>query len=108
MRRGIGKTTWIAFAAIGGLLAAYLILLMLGTVIVYDPGNQVVSAAIVGGNGTTQPMHRAPGGFFVAIPRIEGEVGIRCRDGSVDHGGYVTPHMEQRLTVAGACRIETR
>lgn len=106
MRRGIGRTTWIVSAAIAGLLAAYLILPILGYVIVHDPGGQVVSAVLFG-NGKTQPMHRAPGGFFVAIPRVEGEVAIRCRDGSVDHGGYVTPHTDERFTVAGACRIET-
>lgn len=107
MRRGIGRTTWIALAATAGLLAAYLISLMLGTVVVYDPGGQVVSAVLFG-NGKTQPMHRAPGGFFVAIPHIEGEIAIRCRDGSSGHGGYVTPHIDERFTVAGACRIETR
>ena len=108
MRRGAGKTRWIASAAIGGLLAAFLILRLLGLVIIDDPEGQVVSAAIVSGSGSTQPMHRIPGGRWIAIPRIEGEIAIRCRGGSVWHGGYVTPHMSERMTVTGACRIQAR
>ena len=108
MRRRAHITFWIAFGAVGILLVTYLVLRFLGSVVVADREGQAVSATIVAGDGTTQPMHRIPGRMFIAIPRIEGEIAIRCRNGSVAHGGYVTPHMDGRLRVAGACRLVGR
>lgn len=98
MRRG--KRKWIAIGGACVLLVTYLSVVLLGYVIVVDHSGQVVSATIIGSDGVAQqPMYRLPGGRFVAIPRIEGEVAIRCRDGSVGRGGYVTPHMPERLEV---------
>ena len=98
MRRGKGK--WIAIGGVCALLLTYLIIQLLGYVILVDHSGQVVSATIIGSDGATQqPMYRLPGGRFVAIPSIEGDVEIRCRDGSVGLGGYVTPHMPEWLEV---------
>jgi len=108
MQRGTRKRLWIALGAIGAFLAAYLILLLLGSVVIEDREGQIVSATIVGSNGAAQPMHRVPGGLFVAIPRIEGEVVVHCRNGTVGRGGYVTPHMDERLKVTGACGVRPR
>lgn len=97
----------IAAGAIG-LLAAFLILRMLRLVVVADHEGQVVSAATVAGNGATQPMHRAPGGLFLTIRRVAGEVVIRCRDGSAARGSHVTSCADERLNVTGRCRIDVR
>jgi len=80
----------------------------MGSVLVADPDGQIASAAIVAGNGARQQMHRIPGGMFAAVPRIEGEIEVSCRDGSTARGGYVTPHMDARAKVTGPCRLVTR
>lgn len=99
MRGGTSRTTWTAIGGACALLVTYLVFELLGSVIVTDQTGQVVSATIIGSNGATQAMYRLPWGNFVAIPRIEGDVAIRCRDESVGRGGYVTPHMHARLEV---------
>ena len=104
MRRG----KWIAIGGTCALLLTYLIIQVLGYVILVDHSGQVVSATIIGSDGATQqPMYRLPGGRFVAIPSIEGDVEIRCRDGSVGRGGYVTPHMPERLEVRSGKTCDT-
>ena len=108
MQRRSRKKRWIAVGVAGVLLATYLGLRLLGSVVVADPGGQVVSATILAGNGARQPMHRLPGGTFATIPRIEGEIEVRCRNGSASRGGYVTPHMDEQLEVTSPCRLAMR
>jgi hypothetical protein len=108
MGRATTKALWIATGAIGILLVGFPILLFLGSVVLDDPADEVAFATIAAGDGTTQPMHRIPGSMFVAIPRIEGDIAIHCRDGSVEHAGYATPHMHVRVSAQGACGIAAR
>jgi hypothetical protein len=92
MRGWSTQAKWSAIVALGILLAAGLCSFM-GSVVVVDEGGQIVSVAIVASNGASQPLHRMPGYMFAAIPRIEGEIATRCRDGSANSGDYVTPHL---------------
>lgn len=79
------------------LLAAYL--WIAGSAVVLDRNGQVVSAVVTDTPGRVQRLHRLPGGTFYAIPRWEGEIEIRCRDGSRQRGGYVTPHLHEWIQV---------
>ena len=92
MRRWKPTAKWSAIVAVGFLLAACVGYLM-GSVVLVDQGGQIVSASIVASDGASQPLYRLPGHMFAAIPRIEGEISIRCRDGSARSSGYVTPHL---------------
>ncbi len=89
--------------AVGGIAAFKLA----GSVVVLDSERQVASARVVTGDGRAQSLHRLPGNPFYAVPKLEGVVEVRCRNGATARGGYVTPHMTTSLTVepGSECRL---
>jgi hypothetical protein len=95
---------WSLIGAVGILLAAGLCSFM-GSVVLVDRSGQIVSATIVASDGISQPLHRMPAHIFAAVPNIEGEIAIRCRDGSARRGDYVTPHQNVWITIKsdGGC-----
>lgn len=40
-------------------------------------------------------------GYFAAIPEVEGEVEVRCSDGSTVSGSYVAKHWKEKVKVTG-------
>lgn len=48
-----------------------------------------------------QELTDLPFGYFAAIPEVEGEVEVRCSDGSKVSGGYVTAHWKEKVKVTG-------
>lgn len=88
----------VGLALIAGALA------VLGTVWIRDPSGQVVRA-ILTNDREEQALWRLPGGRFAAIPRLEGEVEIICRDGRRDRGGYVSEYFDTSLRVEPGCRL---
>jgi hypothetical protein len=95
---------WSAIGAVGILLAAGLCSFM-GSVVVVDQDGQIISATIIASDGATQPLYRMPVHIWAAAPRIEGDIAIRCRDGSASRGGYVTPHQTVWIKIKsdGSC-----
>ena len=75
-----------------------------GSVVVVDRTGEVVEA-VATNDLVEQPLFRLPGGTFYAIPEVEGEVEIRCRDGRKHRWGYVTGHSHTRLEVREACKL---
>ncbi|WP_121114326.1 hypothetical protein [Croceibacterium ferulae] len=72
---------------------------VMGSTVVIDRSRNVLSATITDSGGTTQALHRLPGRIFYTIPRIEGAIALRCRDGSREQWSYVTQHMHSWLHV---------
>lgn len=99
-RYWVGATVLVAVAVVAALELA-------GSVLVLDPGQNVESARVVTSDGRTQPLYSLPGNRFYTVPKLEGDVEVRCRNGSTVRGGYVTPHMETRLEVksSSGCRL---
>jgi hypothetical protein len=99
-RYWVGATVFIAVAVVAALKLA-------GSVLVLDPERNVESARVVTSDGRAQPLYSLPGNRFYTVPKLEGEIEVRCRDGSTVRGGYVTPHMETRLEVKSGseCRF---
>ena len=71
-----------------------------GSVVVVDKTGEVASAVATTGS-YEQPLWHLPGGFFVGIPRLEGTIEVRCRDGTSRQMGYVTGHMHTWVKVVG-------
>jgi hypothetical protein len=88
-----------AFVAIALLGWGYLWLA--GSAVVVDETGGVESAYIVAGPGWEQPLHQLWNGYFYAIPRLEGSIEVRCRDGTRKIRGYVTSHAHTKLRVVG-------
>lgn len=72
-----------------------------GSAVVVDETGGVTSAVITNTDGVEQPLHQLWSGYFYAIPKVEGTVEVRCRDGSRKQWGYVTGHMHTKLRVGG-------
>ena len=68
---------------------------VLGSIVLIDEGGQIASMAVVASNGTSQRLTRLPGGVFIGIARVEGELAIRCRDGAEHRREYITPHLNE-------------
>lgn len=93
-----GPLPWLigAFALVS--LAAFFWLA--GSMVVIDETGDVEMA--VAGNGSPeQALHRLWGGYFYAIPRVEGTIEVRCRNGVRKQVGYVTRHMHTTVKVIG-------
>lgn len=73
-----------------------------GSAVVVDETDGVESAFITTSNGREQPLHQLWSGYFYAIPRLEGTIEVRCRDGTRKSWGYVTGHMNTKIRVVGA------
>ncbi|HYD13933.1 MAG TPA: hypothetical protein VEC11_13875 [Allosphingosinicella sp.] len=102
---------WAAGGAGLVILVGFFYVSLMGSAVVVDRKGQVLSAAIVTSDGRTQALLDLPGGYFFAIPRIEGTIELRCRDGLRPQWGYVTGHMHTRLDVepgTGCGRIVER
>ena len=76
-----------------------------GYVIVRDDTGLVKDARVIGGI-RHQDLTDLPFGYFAAIPDVEGEIEVRCTDGSKVSGGYVTKHRKEMVEVTGeeTCR----
>jgi hypothetical protein len=48
-----------------------------------------------------QALLRLPGGLFFAVPRLEGTIEVRCRNGARVRFGYVTGGMQTSVRVSG-------
>jgi hypothetical protein len=72
-----------------------------GAAIVVDETGLVQEAFITDTRGKYQKIWRLKDGYFYTIPDLEGTFEIRCRGGKIFRHGYVTPHMYQKITVAG-------
>ncbi len=72
-----------------------------GSAVVLDETKSVVSAFITTSDGRQQQLHRLWSGYFYAIPRLEGTIEVRCRDGSRKDWGYVTGSMHTQIRVVG-------
>jgi hypothetical protein len=104
MRRWKPLAKWSAIGAVVILLAVGFCSFM-GSIVVVDQGGQIISATIIASDGATQPLHRMPGHIWATVPRIEGDIAIRCRDGSASMGDYVTPHQNVWIKIKsdGSC-----
>jgi hypothetical protein len=70
-----------------------------GSVTVHDETGSVTAAVITNGE-TEYPLYRLPGGtFFRVMPRFDGEIEVRCGDGSAHREEYVTHHMRVSVRV---------
>lgn len=90
------------------MIAAFVILLLLlgsiwlaGSAVVVDETDGVESAFVITGDGREQQLHRLWSGYFYAIPRLEGTIEVRCRDGSRKNWGYVTGFAHAKIRVIG-------
>lgn len=89
-----------------GVLAAILISLLvsatfwiMGSAVVFDRSGNVVSAVVIASGRDTGPLYQLPGHVFYTVPQTDGEIEVRCRDGSHKRWGYVTSHMHTWLRV---------
>ena len=85
----LGLAVWIRFA---------------GSVVVLDPVGVAQSVLVIDGWGNTQRLSPVLRAHLLLGPEIEGHVRVRCHDGRVVDGGYVTPHLHLRLTLDGSGR----
>jgi hypothetical protein len=82
-------------------LLGWLVLQFTGFVIVHDKTGLATSARVVNSEWR-QDLTALPFGYFVAIPDMEGGIEVRCADGSIARGGYVTRHWQEEVTVVGS------
>lgn len=90
----------VAIAGVGLFLFLGLILTYTGYVVVRDETGLAVEARVVNGE-QDQILSPLPFGYFIGIPRVEGEIWVYCSDGSSVRGGYVTRHWRETVTVVG-------
>jgi len=74
----------------GCLVVAAATLALTGSVMLFDPHQQVSSAQLIDGWGHKQPLLNLAY-VRVGVPRIEGALQINCTNGRVVERGYVTP-----------------
>ncbi|WP_315761482.1 hypothetical protein [Sphingomonas sp. Y38-1Y] len=92
-----------ALVILAGIAVASIDLWLGGFTVVADPDRQLAGAAIRDARGE-RPMRGVAEGFWAARPRMDGRVVMRCANGAVLDGAYVTPGGRVRETVApGAC-----
>jgi hypothetical protein len=95
------QLAWLIVSSLFAALA-FAYLRIAGSAVVVDETGEVASAAIVNGLGHRQPLYRLWPGYFYAIPKLEGEIEIRCHDGSRRSGGYVTDYQDAKLRVTNS------
>lgn len=78
----------------------WLALTYTGYVVVRDNTGLAQTARVTNGEWQ-QGLVDFPFDYFVVIPEVEGEIVVRCSDGSTVSGGYVTSHLKERVTVTG-------
>lgn len=106
-RQGGGKmrVRRIALLSVAAIVVASALSLMFkGSVVLLDPHRAVASAQVIDGWGQRQNL-TSVGIAYVGVPRIEGTLEIRCIDGKVSRGGYVTPgaQMWERMGQKDDC-----
>lgn len=98
---------WTFVALCGLALFGWTYVQLKGSVIVRDETGRVESAVII--NSVAEwPLFRLPGGLFFRIPpRADGEIEVRCSDGSSARGGYVTnnTHISVRVVGDAPCQL---
>jgi len=99
-----GLALLIAALVILVLASAYLWLA--GSAVVVDETGGVESAFIVTSDGREQRLRRLWNGYFYAIPRLEGTIELRCRDGSRKSRGYVAAYLDTKIRVVGGSPCE--
>ena len=92
------KPILIALILFDFFVASYL--LYDGFVVVRDETGMVVQVQLTNAH-QKQTLVNLPFGYFVGTPRLEGEIEVRCSDGSTVRGGYVTPYSAETVTVTG-------
>jgi hypothetical protein len=73
-----------------------------GSAVVVDETRGVDIVVIVGNDGKKQHLYELWGGFFYAVPRLEGQFEVRCYDGSRYRSGYVARYLHSELRVTGS------
>lgn len=101
------KRYWVGNAVALVVVVMVVGLNLAGSVLVLDPERQIESARIVTSDGRSQPLYMLPGNRFYSVPKLEGTVEVRCRNGSTHLAGYVTPHLDTRLEMKSnsECRL---
>jgi hypothetical protein len=76
--------------------------LVAGFIFVADPAERASSVELIDSAGDRQRLMHLP---FVhaGIIGLEGWVEVTCRDGRHLEAGYVTPHIEQWMTLDASC-----
>lgn len=99
-----GPIPWL----LGGLIlvVAAAFLWLAGSAVVIDETGDVVEAVITDSNGREQSLYRLWNGRFYAIPRMEGTIEVRCRNGRRKQWGYVTGHFHTTVRVVGPVPCE--
>ena len=92
---------WFGFGVAGLCLVGAAFVGIFGYVVVHDDTGAVASA-VVTNDRAEQALWRLPGGLFFGVPRMEGTVEVRCRNGARTRWGYVTGHMTTSVRVVGA------
>lgn len=83
----------------------YCVTAIRGTVVVWG-GPDVVSAELTN-NVKDKALTRIPGGVIVGLPELEGTIRMRCKNGMVVQGGYVTRSLHSWLNLSDLCRAPT-
>jgi hypothetical protein len=99
-RLSVRALAWLIGGSAGALLALVYVWIA-GSAVVVDDTDGVSSAFITTGDGREQRLHRLWSGYFYAIPRLEGTIEVRCRDGTRKSAGYVAAYLDTRIRVAG-------
>jgi len=90
---------WLLGGAALAIAVGYLSLA--GSAVVIDETASVSSAVVTNNGGSEQPLRRLWGGYFFAIPELEGTIEIRCRNGGRKQWGYVTGNVHTKIKVVG-------
>jgi hypothetical protein len=99
MQRPRSQFSYAVLAAILIALLLYATFRIMGSAVVFDRSGNVVSAVVMASGRETRPLHQLPGHIFYTVPQTDGEIEVRCRDGSRKRWGYVTSHMHTWLRV---------
>jgi hypothetical protein len=97
MRRGVVRVgIGVAALVFAGLVYVW----FFGSAIVHDETGAVESAVITN-DRQEQALIALPGGYFFAVPGMEGVIEVRCRGGARGRAGYVTGHFQTWVKVIG-------
>jgi hypothetical protein len=74
-----------------------------GSAVVIDDTGQVASAVITDGGSppTDARLYRLWNGYFYGVPRFEGTIEVRCRNGARKQWGYVIHGLHTRVRLVG-------
>jgi hypothetical protein len=77
-----------------------------GSAVVVDETSGVQSAVVTNNDGVEQKLYSLGGGYFYAIPSVEGVIEVRCSNGARMQMGYVTGHLHTKVKVVGKSPCE--